>query len=277
MIITIVGMGVIGGSYAQALKKKTSHTIYGIDIHQPSIDKALAEGIIDDGETVGNRLLPLSDLVIFSIYPRSIVPFIQQHASNFKKGAVLNDATGVKHVIVDEILNALPNTVEFVFGHPMAGREKRGYDFADYHVFEGANYILTPVPSNTDANLLLIHNLMKQLGFKNIVTVSPQEHDELISFTSQLPHALAIALINSDIETRDTGKFIGDSYRELTRIANINEELWSELFLENKEYLLASIQNFEYELEKIKKSIEQDDLNALKSIFIQSSKRREKL
>ena len=115
------------------------------------------------------------------------------------------------------------------------------------------------------------------MGFKHVKRICPKYHDEMIAFTSQLPHALAVALINSDVEGRNTGEFIGDSYRDLTRIANINESLWSQLFLGNKENLLEAINNFEKELDKIKLSLESDDKENLEQLFIKSSIRREKL
>ena len=159
----------------------------------------------------------------------------------------------------------------------MAGREKKGIDFASSDVFKGANYILTPTSKNKEENLKLVENLAYEIGFKRVKRISPEFHDEMIGFTSQLPHSLAVALVNSDLEGRDTGNFIGDSYRDLTRIANINEDLWSELFLGNKENLLKSIESFECELDKIKDAIKDDDKESLKKLFIKSTKRREKL
>ena len=159
----------------------------------------------------------------------------------------------------------------------MAGREKRGIDFASSKVFKGANYIITPIERNKEENIKLIENLAYEIGFKRVRRITPEFHDEMIGFTSQLPHAMAVALINSDEEGRDTGSFIGDSYRELTRIANINEDLWSELFLGNKDHLLKAINRFELELDLIKKAIYDNDAETLKQYFIKSTKRREKL
>ena len=178
---------------------------------------------------------------------------------------------------IEDVLNILPSNVDFVFGHPMAGREKKGIDFASAEVFTGANYIITPVERNRPENIDLIENLVKKLGFKRVRRITPEYHDEMIGYTSQLPHTLAVALVNSDIEGRETGSFIGDSYRDLTRIANINEDLWSELFLGNKENLLKAIENFEIELDKIKLAIKNDDKEELKKLFIKSTERREKL
>mgnify|MGYP001045166321 CR=1 FL=1 len=277
MNIVIVGLGVVGGSFAMALKKAGFKDVYGIDVSEDTLLKAKERGLIKDGSVTGEEILSKADLTIISIYPKLLKGFISKYASSFKEGSVITDATGIKGMFIKDIVNILPKNVDFVFGHPMAGREKKGIDYASDKVFEGANYILTPINSNKEENIELIENLVHKIGFKSVIRISPEFHDEMIGFTSQLPHALAVALINSDEENRETGRFIGDSYRDLTRIANINEELWSELFLGNKENLLNSIEKFEKQLELIKKAIQDNDVDTLKEYFKKSSKRREKL
>lgn len=277
MKIVVVGLGVIGGSFIMALKEAGYTDVYGIDINKESLKKAEDKELIRKGYTDGNEVLKDADLIIISLYPRLVKNFILQNKENFKDGAIITDATGVKKFFIDDILAILPENIDFVFGHPMAGREKRGIDFASSKVFHGANYIITPVKRNKPENIELIENLVYKLGFKRIKKITPEYHDEMIGFVSQLPHAIAVSLINSDIEGRETGSFIGDSYRDLTRIANINEDLWPELFLENKNNLLTSIQNFENELDKIKNAIKKDDKESLKKLFVKSTQRREKL
>jgi prephenate dehydrogenase len=277
MKILVVGLGVIGGSFTMALKDAGYDDVYGIDIDEESLEKAKKLGLIKDGFTSGQEIVKSADLIIISLYPRLVKKFIIDNKSNFKDGAVITDATGIKKMFIEDIVNILPENIDFVFGHPMAGREKKGIDFATSQVFKGANYILTPVARNKEENLNLIEELIYKIGFKRVRRITPEYHDEMIGYTSQLPHSLAVALVNSDVEGRETGSFIGDSYRDLTRIANINEDLWSELFLGNKANLLTSIENFEIELDKIKHAIENDDTEALKQIFIKSTKRREKL
>jgi len=277
MKILVVGLGVIGGSFTMALKEAGYDDVYGIDIDEESLEKAKKLGLIKDGFTSGQEIVKNADIIIISLYPRLVKKFIIDNKNNFKDGAVITDATGIKKMFIEDIVNILPENIDFVFGHPMAGREKKGIDFATSQVFKGANYILTPVARNKEENLNLIEDLVYKIGFKRVRRITPEYHDEMIGYTSQLPHSLAVALVNSDVEGRETGSFIGDSYRDLTRIANINEDLWSELFLGNKTNLLASIENFEIELDKIKYAIENDDTEALKEIFIKSTKRREKL
>lgn len=274
MIITVVGLGVIGGSYVKALKGK-GYEVYGIDINEDYIKQAKAEGDIVDGFRDGKDILYKTDLTIISLYPSLIEKFIKENT--FKPGSLITDAVGIKGYFAHRILDILPENVEFLSGHPMAGREKQGFHYASAEVFKGANYILTPHEKNTPEAIELLSRLIKEMGFKNIKTISYKEHDQIIAFTSQLPHVLAVALINSDRQHFDTGKFIGDSYRDLTRIANINENLWTELFFRNKTNLLKCIDDFEEELHKLKQAIENEDEVTLKERFIESSKRRERL
>ena len=277
MKVVVVGLGVIGGSFAMALKEAGYDDVNAIDTNKETLVKAKNLGLIKEGSIDGAELIKDADLIIISLYPRLVKDFIIKNKENFKDGAIITDATGIKKMFIEDVANVLPENIDFVFGHPMAGREKKGIDFADSKVFKGANYILTPISRNKPENLDKIENLAYELGFKRVKRITPEYHDEMIGYTSQLPHTLAVALVNSDIEGRETGSFIGDSYRDLTRIANINEDLWSELFLGNKENLLTSIENFEVELDKIKNAIKDDDTETLKALFIKSTNRREKL
>lgn len=277
MRILIVGLGVVGGSYAMALKEAGYEEVYGIDTNLDTIKKAEDLGIVKKGYVDGSEIVESSDLIILSIYPRLVKKFIEDNKNRFKKDTVITDATGIKEMFIKDILEILPSNVDFVFGHPMAGREKKGIDYASSSVFKGANYLITIIDRNKEENIKLIEEIAYNIGFKKIRRITPKYHDEMISFTSQLPHAIAVALINSDEEGRDTGSFIGDSYRDLTRIANINEDLWSELFLGNKSNLLKVINEFEVELEKIKIALENNNSQSLRDLFIKSTKRREKL
>lgn len=277
MNIVIVGLGVIGGSFAMALNNAGYRDVYGVDVDKETLRKAKELGVIKDGSTTGEEFFKNADLTIISIYPKLVIDFVQKNRDNFKKGSIVTDATGIKGMFIDKILEIIPEDVDFVFGHPMAGREKKGIDFATAQVFQNANYLITPVSRNKEENIQIIENLAFKIGFKRVRRISPEFHDEMIGFTSQLPHAMAVALINSDEEGRETGNFIGDSYRDLTRIANINEELWSELFLGNKNNLLKAINNFELELDLIKKAIYDNDKEQLMEFFRKSTSRREKL
>ena len=277
MNIVIAGLGVIGGSYAMSLKKAGYDTVYGIDTNQETLKKAREQGYILDGDLDGAAFLKKADLTILSIYPHSVPGFLSAHKNDFKHGSVITDATGIKSALVKQLESILPDGVDFVPGHPMAGREKMGFDFASDTVFKGANYLITPLPRNREESLLLVETLAIALGFKRVRRISPETHDMLIPHTSQLPHAMAVALINSDREGRETGQFIGDSYRDLTRIARINGALWSELFLSNKDYLLEAISDFSAQLGLIRDALIREDKDALIRLFETSTARREKL
>lgn len=277
MNIVIVGLGVIGGSFAMGLKEAGYNNVFGVDVDEHTLTKAKSLGLIKEGFKTGESFFKEADLTILAIYPKLVKKFIEDNKENFKPGSVITDATGIKEMFIKDIIEILPKNVDFIFGHPMAGREKKGIDFATNDVFKGANYIITPIERNKKENLDLVENIALKMGFKRVKRITPEFHDEMIGFTSQLPHAMAVALINSDEEGRDTGSFIGDSYRDLTRIANINEELWSELFLGNKNNLLKAINNFELELDLIKKAIHDNDKETLMKYFRRSSARREKL
>lgn len=274
MIVTVVGLGVVGGSFVKALKGQ-GHQVYGIDIDDRTLQMAKDEGDIIEGYKDGKEIIPKSDLTIICLYPSLVLDFIKNN--QFKKGSIITDAVGIKSYFLEKAMSIIDSDVEFVSGHPMAGREKKGFEYASKEVFKNANYILIEHPVNKKECLSFMEEFVGTLGFKSVKIMSPQAHDEIISFTSQLPHAIAVSLINSDNQKYDTGKYIGDSYRDLTRIANINENLWSELFLRNSEYLLNSIETFEEQLDLIKQALLDNDEESLKQLFIKSSKRREKL
>lgn len=274
MIITVVGLGVIGGSFVKALKGK-GYDVYGIDKDINTLTMAKQEGYIIEGYTEGKQIVEKSDLVMICLYPSLVLDFIKSY--KFKKGCIVSDAVGIKSYFLNEALSIIDKDVEYVSGHPMAGREKKGFAYASKEVFKNANYIIIEHFLNKKESISFMNDFVSQLGFKSVKIMSPYDHDEIISFTSQLPHVLAVALMNSDNQKYDTGKYIGDSFRDLTRIANINEDLWCELFLNNKEYLLKSLGQFEEQFELLKKSIENSDEKALKSMFRKSSKRRENL
>lgn len=277
MKILIVGLGVIGGGYAMALKEAGYKDIYGVDINKETLKKAKNMNIIKEGFLSEEKIIGEADLIVLAIYPNLVKNFIMRNRNKFKKGALITDVTGIKQLFINEIVEILPENIDFVFAHPMAGREKKGIDYATNEVFKGANFLIVETERNKEENIRKIEELALQMGFEHIKRTTPTFHDEMISFTSQLPHVLAVSLINSDIEGRNTGQFIGDSYRDLTRIANMNEKLWSLLFLGNKENLLTSMNNFEREFDKIKKCIEEDNEKGLQELFIKSTIRREKL
>ena len=269
MIITVVGLGVIGGSFVKALKGK-GYDVYGVDCDQQTLEMAKAEGYLD-----GHQIISQSDLTIICLYPSKVLDFISEHT--FKKGSIVTDVVGIKSYFLNQALSRIDQDVEYISGHPMAGREKKGYLYASQEVFQNANYIVIQHEHNQIDKIDWMRQFVGQLGFKSVKIMSPYDHDEIISYTSQLPHTLAVALMNSDDEKYETGKYIGDSFRDLTRIANINADLWAELFFHNRDYLLASMERFEKQFDLLKQAIASGDEKSLKEMFWQSSKRREKL
>lgn len=280
LTVTIVGLGVIGAAFAQSFKEIGINTVYGIDIDEETIKKAEEKNIINKGFLETKEPLEKSDFVVITLYPNLMKSFFVNNINYFKENAIITDVVGIKEKIIkdiDPIIEKSGRNIDFIFGHPMAGREKRGIDFADSRVFKDANYIIIKDEKNKKENLELLSEIVKCMGFKKVSFLTAQEHDEIIAFTSQLTHAIAVSLVNSDSEKYDTNRFIGDSYRDLTRIAKINEDLWAELFIGNKKNLLKMIQQFERELDIIKDALNDNDLGTLKEKFIISTKRREKI
>ncbi|MGL4740156.1 MAG: prephenate dehydrogenase [Sarcina sp.] len=261
MNITLVGLGVIGGSIGLSLRGKIyGVNVFGVDLNKETIEKAFELGIIEKGAISNTeqakKLISDSDIIVLSIYPEDIKIFMDSYKDSFKDNAIIIDTSGVKNEIATL---EIPENIDFILVHPMAGREKKGIEFASRKVFIGANFIITKTINNKDENIEQVRYLAQKMGFANIVETTVDAHDEIISFTSQLPHAIAVALVNSDKLTINTGSFTGDSYKEITRIANINETLWSQLFLGNKENLLAKIESFEESLDQIKNALKNED------------------
>lgn len=241
--ILIVGLGLLGGSYARVLKRFGFH-ISAITKEQSSIDYAIKENIIDEGSTeLDEKLIGEADLVIFALYPHVFVEWIEQNQAMLKSGALITDVTGVKRSIVYQIQDMLRPDVEFIAAHPMAGRESSGVENSTDKMFIGANYIVTPTDKNTPEAVQTCIELGRLLGFSNVATLSPEDHDEMIGFLSQLTHCIAITLMTCN-DKEDMEKFTGDSFRDLTRIARINDLMWSELFIANKDVLLSQMDMF---------------------------------
>ena len=271
--ILIVGLGLIGGSYAKALSKKGYH-ITAITLDEESIEYAQNEGIIDSGFAyVHEPSVREADLIIFALYPRVFIDWIEKYQHLIKSGAVITDVTGVKQSIVYDVQTKLKDEVEFISAHPMAGREVFGVQNSDDTMFLGANYIVVPTERNTEKAISLCEDLGKELGFARITRLSPKEHDEMIGFVSQLTHCIAVSLMTCT-DNEHLVKYTGDSFRDLTRIARINEDMWAELFILNKEALITQIDTFLNELSAFKESIMKEDIKTLKEKMRLSTQRR---
>ncbi|MBR6726016.1 MAG: prephenate dehydrogenase [Clostridia bacterium] len=271
--ILIVGLGLLGGSYARVLKRFGFH-ISAITLDQKDIDYALDEKIIDDGSTeLDKDIIGNADLVIFALYPHVFVEWIEQNQHLLKSGALITDVTGVKRSIVYQIQNMLRPDVEFVAAHPMAGREVSGVENSTDRMFIGANYIVTPTEKNTPEAVETCIELGRLLGFSNVTTLSPEEHDEMIGFLSQLTHCIAVTLMTCN-DKENMEKFTGDSFRDLTRIARINDLMWSELFVANKDVLLDQMNMFIDKFNDLKAMLEKEDIEGMREMMRHSTSRR---
>lgn len=271
--VLIVGLGLMGGSYARALKRLGYH-VMAIDEKQSSIDFALENGLIDRGYSyVDEACVGDADAVIFALYPGVFKEWIKNHQHLFKSGAMITDVTGVKSCIVYDIQAGLRDDVEYIAAHPMAGREVYGVENSDDKIFRDANYIVTPTDKNSEEAIEWCKALGKILGFRKISVLTPKEHDEMIGFLSQLTHVIAVALMTCS-DNQHLVDYTGDSFRDLTRIARINENMWSELFLLNKDVLIREIDTFLKELTEMRNMLSDDDVEGLKDKMRLSTRRR---
>lgn len=273
--ILIVGLGLIGGSYAEALKRY-GFRVTAITRSQRSIDYALEHGLIDDGASeVRDDLVKEADIVVFALYPHVFIEWLEKNQHLFKPGTLITDVTGVKGSVVYKVQEMLRPDCEFIAAHPMAGREVYGVENATSRIFSGANYIVTPTEKNTPEAVETCRELGMLLGFAQIAELSPEEHDEMIGFVSQLTHCIAVSLMTCN-DAENIEKFTGDSFRDLTRIAKINDLMWSELFMANRKALLDQMDLFERQFKKLRDMIDMGDVDGMREMMRKSTERRAK-
>lgn len=263
MIITVVGLGLIGGSLAKTIKKHTDHTVYGVDIDKETINMAVSLGAIDS-ETDD---LGLADITIVALYPVATIDYIKANASRFKKGSIVIDTCGIKKAITDGVSEILAeNDVTFIGVHPMAGREFSGFAYALDNLFDNASFIITPTEYVSETKLNFLTDFAYAIGFKKVVTATPKEHDEIIAFTSQLAHVVSNGYIKSPTHLKQLG-FSAGSFQDLTRVAKLNEDMWTPLFLMNKEPLCFEINNLIDRLTEYRDAIQNDDADTLRQLL----------
>lgn len=273
--ILIVGLGLMGGSYAKALSNK-GYKVRAIALEQSSIDYAVDGGFLESGWTeVCDEALDWAELIVFALYPTTFINWIARHGARLRAGTVITDVTGVKSDIVQKVQSMLPKGVEFISAHPMAGRERSGVEYSDEKVFAGANYIVVPTEKNTPHAIELCSQLGEELGFYRISVLDCATHDKMIAFLSQLTHAIAVALMCSN-DTPGFEAYTGDSFRDLTRIARINDEMWSELFLLNKDALLHEMDIFMDRFGELRRTLAEGDRDTMREMMRLSGERREK-
>ena len=274
MKIAVVGLGIIGGSYCKAIKKYTNHYVIGINRSPLPLEKAYNCGAIDKIGTVND--LSDVDLVILGIYPGAAVQFIRDNGDKIKKGAIVTDTSGIKTEICSELTD-LSHKYGFTFVgvHPMAGKEKNGFDVSDADLYKGASCIVIPCDAKEEA-VKLVSDFNLSLGFGGIKISTPEEHDRMISFTSQLPHILACAYVLSPNCMNHKG-FSAGSYRDVSRVANINAELWSELFLDNKKPLLKELDTLISNIKSMEDAISNNDKEKLMALLSKGHEIKEAL
>lgn len=275
MNITIVGLGLIGGSYAMALKELGVHNVWGVDINQETLLKAENMNIIDKGYDDPKVPLEKSDIVVMCVYPQMVEKFIAENLEYFKNNAIITDTSGTKENIINSIKQNIREDLDFIGGHPMAGAEYRGIEMANKDIFKDATYILTPIESNRLENVSLLQDMIYGMGFKQICELTPSKHDEIMAYTSQLPHILSVALI--DKLENDTHNYVAGSFIDCTRVARINGDLWADLFIDNKDNIVKQIDNIQDKLNQIKDLIEHSDKEALSKVLDEARVKKEML
>ena len=271
--ILIVGLGLIGGSYAAALSQN-GWEVGAIDPDPQAIAFAEKAGFIRHGRTEPEaEYVGKFDIVVFALYPHVLLEWLEKYGPWLRDGALATDVTGVKSGVVEKAQALLFPRVEFIGAHPMAGREVSGVENARADLFRGANYIVTPTSANTEEAIICCETLGRTLGARNISRLTPKEHDEMIGFLSQLTHCIAVALMTCK-ESRHLVDYTGDSFRDLTRIAKINENMWTELFLWNREELLSQMDLFIAHFAKLRDALAQGDEETMKSMMRLSTERR---
>lgn len=265
MQIAVVGLGLIGGSFCKSIKKYTTHTCWGLDEDEFVLQQAAMEGAIDGVITA--QQLGQADLTIVCLHPQTAIDFLLKHKEQFRPGSIVMDTCGVKQAIVDAVEQPLADRgVYFLGAHPMAGREFSGYDYALADLYQGASFIMTPGAGLPQAVLAMAEELAKTLGFAQVVRTTPEMHDQTIAFTSQLAHVVSNAYIKSPTLQNESG-FSAGSFLDLTRVAKLNEKMWTELFLMNKDALLFELNNIIDHLAEYRQALAQGDRRTLQQLL----------
>lgn len=270
--IVIVGLGLIGGSMARALRGFEDYELIGVDVSQPTLRYAVENGIVDRAEGDPVKALAQGDLVFLCLHPRGIVEFMACHRAHFKPGAMVTDVCGVKGAVL-EGAKVLPPTVSFLGGHPMAGTEFSGIQHSLVNMFQGAHYILTPNAQTSPEHLALMERLARHVGCADVVKTTPEQHDAIIAYTSQVMHIMAVAVCD-DPDLFDCKGFEGGSFRDCTRVAALDVPLWTELFSMNAPALCTVIRTLEDNLRAYREVIESGDTQALAAKLAWSADRK---
>lgn len=274
MTIAVVGLGLIGGSLCKAIKARTAHTCLGLDTDSQTVKQAVKDGAID--RAIDETGLADADLSIVALHPKQTIAFLLSHARQFAPGSMVMDVCGVKRAVVDAVQKPLSDAgVTFIGAHPMAGREFSGFSHAQADLFQNASLILTPDESTPEEALQTIRALASDLGFSRVVRATPDEHDRVIAFTSQLAHVVSSAYIKSPSQQKQRG-FSAGSYQDMTRVAYLNEDMWTDLFLMNRGPLVFELDNIIARLTEYRDAILEDDHPRLHALLRDGRQQKEK-
>lgn len=265
MNIGIVGLGLIGGSLAKSAKKNTKFKVYGYDLDKNVITKAISGKSID-GELTEKRL-STCDYVFIPLYPEAVIEYVKKNADVFKENAVVIDCAGVKRSVCEECFRiAEEHKFSFVGGHPMAGTQYSGFENSKDTMFYNAPFVLTPKENEDILILANAREVIMALGFGRVSVMTAKKHDKLIAFTSQLAHIVSNAYVKSPSALERKGISAG-SYKDLTRVAYLNENMWTELFLENKDNLVFELDFIIDELKKYSDAMKNNDPDTLRQLL----------
>lgn len=272
--IAVVGLGLIGGSVAKAAAQKLRLPVYGCDLSQQVLEQAMGEGVLADVLTPHNA--SACGLVLLALYPQAAVSWLGANAGWFNPGTVVVDLCGVKRAVEPLAELARSHGLTYVGGHPMAGTEKTGYIHSRAELFAGASMILTPPPDTDPKTLHRLEGFFIGLGFGRIQHATPEEHDRIIAYTSQLSHLLSSAYIKSPTARMQMG-FSAGSFRDMTRVAWLNEEMWTELFLDNADYLAQEAEGLAYRILEYADAVRQKDGSRLRAMLAEGKALKEKV
>ncbi len=265
MTIGIIGLGLIGGSMAKAIKSNTGHKVLGFDAEWDILEDAMRHGAVDD--YIDDRNLPDCDVVIVALYPKATIDYISAKAELFKKGGIVMDCCGVKQNICSSLEQISRDSgFWFIGGHPMAGIEKSGFYNSSPDLFDGASLILTPYDWTPENALETVSQLGTMMGFGRTQFATASRHDEMIAYTSQLAHVVSCAYVTNPLASDFYG-FSAGSFRDMTRVAILNDVMWSELFIDNKKFLCREIENLVDRLKELSTAIIDEDKEKLREIL----------
>lgn len=275
MTVGIIGLGLIGGSLAKAFKAHTDHRVLGYDCDASVNQYALLTGSIDGIATV--ETLADCELIMLAVYPAATVSYLTEMAPVIAPGTVVIDCGGIKRSICEKCRPlAKEHGWIFIGGHPMAGLHQSGFKYATAELYAGASMILTPEDTKDIALLEKVTGWLKAIGFGSVTVTSPEQHDEIIAFTSQLAHVVSNAYVKSPRAKVHRG-FSAGSYRDLTRVARLNEVMWTELFLENRDNLSAEIGHLISSLQEYQTALQNGDAETLRALLRDGSDRKERI